>query len=75
MPAHGIPLGDILADSGYAHRDADGWAIPLRAAGAQLIQDLHPSAAAPAAPTTGPSSPTGTSTARPPPGRCWNWAR
>jgi hypothetical protein len=43
MPAHGIPLGDILADSGYAHRDADGWAIPLRAAGAQLIQDLHPS--------------------------------
>jgi hypothetical protein len=43
MPARGIPLGDILADSGYAHRDADGWAIPLRAAGAQLIQDLHPS--------------------------------
>jgi hypothetical protein len=43
MPAHGIPPGDILADSGYAHRDADGWAIPLRAAGAQLIQDLHPS--------------------------------
>jgi hypothetical protein len=43
MPAHSIPLGDILADSGYAHRDADGWAIPLRAAGAQLIQDLHPS--------------------------------
>ena len=22
MPGHGIPLGDILADSGYAHRDA-----------------------------------------------------
>ena len=43
MPAADIPLGDILADSGYAHRDADGWAIPLRAAGAQLIQDLHPS--------------------------------
>jgi hypothetical protein len=43
MPAAGIPLGDILADSGYAHRNADGWAIPLRAAGAQLIQDLHPS--------------------------------
>jgi len=42
MPQAGIPLGDILADSGYAHRDADGWAIPLRAAGAQLIQDLHP---------------------------------
>ncbi|MGH3163508.1 MAG: hypothetical protein ACRDOC_16625 [Streptosporangiaceae bacterium] len=43
MPAAGIPLGDILADSGYAHRNANGWAIPLRAAGAQLIQDLHPS--------------------------------
>jgi hypothetical protein len=42
MPASGIPLGDVLADSGYAHRDADAWAIPLRAAGASLIQDLHP---------------------------------
>jgi hypothetical protein len=35
MPAAGISLGDILDDSGYAHRDAD--------AGAQLVQDLHPS--------------------------------
>jgi len=43
MPGAGIPLGDILADSGYAHRDAGAWAIPLRQAGAQLIQDLHPS--------------------------------
>jgi len=42
MPAAGIPPGDILADSGYAHRDADAWAIPLRAAGASLVQDLHP---------------------------------
>jgi hypothetical protein len=42
MPAQKIPLGDILADSGYAHRDAEAWAIPLRQAGAQLIQDLHP---------------------------------
>jgi len=42
MPADGIPLGDLLADSGYAHRDAAAWAIPLRRAGAQLIQDLHP---------------------------------
>ena len=33
MPAAGIPLGDILADSGYSHRDAGAWAIPLRAAG------------------------------------------
>ena len=42
MPGQGIPLGDILDDSGYAHRDAGAWAIPLRAAGAQLVQDLHP---------------------------------
>ena len=42
MPGQGIPLGDILDDSGYAHRDAAAWAIPLRTAGAQLIQDLHP---------------------------------
>jgi hypothetical protein len=42
MPAAGIGLGDILGDSGYAHRDAAAWAIPMRAAGAQLVQDLHP---------------------------------
>jgi hypothetical protein len=28
MPAAGIPLGDILADSGDAHRDAAAWATP-----------------------------------------------
>jgi len=42
MPAAGIPLGGVLADSGYAHRDPGAWALPLRAAGAQLVQDLHP---------------------------------
>jgi hypothetical protein len=42
MPAAGVSLGDILDDSGYAHRDADAWAPPLRAVGAQLVQDLHP---------------------------------
>ena len=41
MPGQGIPLGDILADSGYAHRDAAAWAIPLRRAGARLVQVLH----------------------------------
>ena len=35
MPAAGIPPGDILADSGYAHRDAGAWALPMRQAGAQ----------------------------------------
>jgi hypothetical protein len=42
MPGQGIPLGDILDDSGYSYRDARAWAIPLKAAGAQLVQDLHP---------------------------------
>ena len=42
MPAAGIPLGDILDDCGYSHRDADAWALPLRRAGADLVQDLHP---------------------------------
>jgi hypothetical protein len=42
MAADGIPLGDIIDDSGYAHRDAEAWAVPLRNAGAQLVQDLHP---------------------------------
>jgi hypothetical protein len=43
MAGDGIPLGDIIDDSGYAHRDAEAWAVPLRNTGAQLIQDLHPS--------------------------------
>jgi hypothetical protein len=38
----GITIGDVLADSGYAHRVADRWATPLRRLGARLIQDLHP---------------------------------
>ena len=42
MPAAGISLGDVLADSGYAHRIPQHWAAPLRAAGAALVQDLHP---------------------------------
>jgi hypothetical protein len=42
LPGQDIPPGDILDDSGYSHRDADAWAIPLRTAGAELVQDLHP---------------------------------
>ena len=42
MPAAGVPLGDVLADSGYSHRVPQNWASPLRQAGAQLVQDLHP---------------------------------
>ena len=42
MAASGIRPGDIIADSGYAHRVPATWASPLRAAGASLVQDLHP---------------------------------
>ena len=42
MPQDGIPLGDVLAGSGYSHRVPQHWAAPLRAAGAALVQDLHP---------------------------------
>jgi hypothetical protein len=42
MHTSGIQIGDLLADSGYAYRVAETWALPLRALGAQLIHDLHP---------------------------------
>jgi hypothetical protein len=42
MAASGIPISDLLADSGYAYRVAEHWALPLRALGVHLIQDLHP---------------------------------
>ena len=35
--------GDVLSDSGYAHRVPEHLALPLRAAGASLVMDLHPS--------------------------------
>jgi hypothetical protein len=53
LPAAGVPLGDVLADSGYAHRTAEGWAVPLRTAGATLIQDLHPDDRGPHGPHAG----------------------
>ena len=64
MPAAGIPLGDILDDSGYAHRDAGAWALPLRAAGAQLVQDLHPHDRGPKGTHDGAIIATATCTAR-----------
>jgi len=42
MHASGIAIGDVLADSGYAYRRPETWALPLRRLGARLIQDLHP---------------------------------
>jgi hypothetical protein len=42
MVDSGIPIGDALSDSGYAHRVAEHWALPLRALGAAPVMDLHP---------------------------------
>jgi hypothetical protein len=42
MHTSGIPIKDLLADSGYSYRVAEHWALPLRALGAELTQDLHP---------------------------------
>ena len=39
----GLILGDVLADSGYAHRVPEHFALALRALGAKLVADLHPS--------------------------------
>ena len=38
-----LVAGDVCSDSGYAHRVAEHFALPLRAAGASLVIDLHPS--------------------------------
>jgi hypothetical protein len=42
MVRTGVPLGDVLNDSGYSHRVPEHWALPLRSLGAQLVMDLHP---------------------------------
>ena len=39
----GTALGNVIADSGYAHRVPEHFALPLRAAGARLVMDLQPS--------------------------------
>jgi hypothetical protein len=42
MAGNGIAIGDLLADSGYAYRRPETWALPMRRLGARLVQDLHP---------------------------------
>jgi hypothetical protein len=42
MVDSGVTLGDVLADSGYAHRVPEHWALPLRQLGAGIVTDLHP---------------------------------
>lgn len=43
MTAAGIVVSDLLADSGYAYRVPEHWALPVRKLGIDLIVDLHPS--------------------------------
>jgi hypothetical protein len=42
MHATGIPITDVLVDSGYSYRKPETWALPIRALGIDLIHDLHP---------------------------------
>lgn len=42
MVSEGTEISDLLADSGYAYREPETFAMPARAAGAQLVIDLHP---------------------------------
>ncbi|MHB8463701.1 MAG: hypothetical protein ACYDD7_02565 [Acidimicrobiales bacterium] len=49
----GVVLGDLLFDSGYAHRIGSAWALPLRRLGARLVGDLHPSDRGPKGTHTG----------------------
>src|SRR5262249_61813055 len=67
MPAGGVGLGDILADSGYSHRQPGTWAEPLRAAGASLVQDLHPNDRGPRGTHHGPIIANGCLYCPPPP--------
>ena len=68
MPASGSPLGDILADSGYSHRDPGALGIPAARRRRQPRPGPAPARPRPPRhPRTARSSPTGTSTARPAP--------
>lgn len=42
MVKSGVALGDVVCDSGYAHRRAEHWALPVRRLGGVLVTDLHP---------------------------------
>jgi hypothetical protein len=75
MPAAGIPLGDVLADSGYSHRIPGNWAAPLRAAGAALVQDLHPHDRGPKGTHQGAVAANGNLHCPQTPAPCWNSGR
>ena len=64
MDKDAIPLGDLLADSGYSYRAPETFAAP-RSAGAALIMDLHPNDRGMKSTHQGAILATATSTARP----------
>ena len=43
LVSSGVAIGDVVADSGYAFRVPEHFALPMRALGASLVMDLHPS--------------------------------
>jgi hypothetical protein len=44
-----VQISDLLAESGYAYRTPEQWALPLRRLGISVIVDLHaPDATRPA---------------------------
>jgi hypothetical protein len=75
MPGQGIPLGDILDDSGYAHRDAAAGPSRCAPPARSSSRTSTPMTGAPRAPTKARSSPTDVCTARGRPAPCWNWGR
>jgi predicted nucleotidyltransferase/ribosome-binding protein aMBF1 (putative translation factor) len=75
MPSSGIAPGDILADSGYSHRVPGTWAQPPRAAGANLVQDLHPNDRGPQGIHQGAIIASGSLYCPATPGLHWNWSR
>jgi hypothetical protein len=42
LVSQGVAIGDLVADSGYAHRVPEHFALRVRALGASLVMDLHP---------------------------------
>jgi hypothetical protein len=72
MPRDGIPLGDVLAGSGYSHRVPGNWAAPLRRAGAGLVQELHPHDRGPKGTHQGAVAANGNLYCPQTPARCWN---
>jgi hypothetical protein len=75
MPAAGIPLGDVLADSGYSTATPPPGRSRSGPPGRSSSRTCTRTTAAPRAPMTAPSSATAACTAPRHRARCWNWGR